>query len=46
VYVEPTSWLTPVYMALIEPFRRFVVYPSLLGGVTRAWAERYATGES
>jgi hypothetical protein len=43
VYVRPVSWFSPVYMALIEPFRRFVVYPSLLGGVARAWAARYAT---
>ncbi len=42
VYVKPVSWLTPLYMALIEPFRRFVVYPSLLGRVSEAWAERYA----
>ena len=42
VYVKPTSWLTPVYMALIEPFRRFIVYPSLLAQIRRAWIERYA----
>jgi hypothetical protein len=42
VYVKPVSWFTPVYMALIEPFRRFVVYPSLLRGISRAWAQRYA----
>jgi hypothetical protein len=42
VYVKPVSWLTPLYMAVIEPFRRFVVYPSLLGGVQRAWIQRYA----
>lgn len=41
VYVKPTSWLTPVYMAMIEPFRRFIVYPALLGRVRRAWAETY-----
>jgi uncharacterized protein DUF2867 len=46
VYVEPVSWLTPVYMALIEPFRRFVVYPSLLGRVSDAWAERYASAHT
>jgi hypothetical protein len=41
VYVKPTSWLTPVYMALIEPFRRFIVYPAMLGRVRRAWIARY-----
>ncbi len=41
VYVKPSSWLTPVYMALIEPFRRFIVYPAMLGRIRRAWIARY-----
>ena len=46
VYVKPLSWLTPVYMALIEPFRRFIVYPAMLGRVQRAWAARYSASSS
>jgi Protein of unknown function (DUF2867) len=42
VYVRRISWFTPLYMALIEPFRRFVVYPSLLSRVSRAWTVRHA----
>ena len=41
IYVAPTSWLTPVYMALIEPFRRFLVYPALFARLRRAWIARY-----
>jgi hypothetical protein len=41
VYVKPVSRLTPLYMALIEPFRRFIVYPALVRGIRRAWEERY-----
>jgi len=41
VYVKPVSWLTPVYMAVIEPFRRFVVYPAILGQIRRAWIAAY-----
>jgi hypothetical protein len=41
VYVKPVSWLTPMYMALIEPFRRFIVYPAMLGRIRRAWTARY-----
>jgi hypothetical protein len=40
VYVKPMSWLTPLYMALIEPFRRFIVYPAMLGRIRRAWTAR------
>jgi hypothetical protein len=41
VYVQPVSRFTGLYMALIEPFRRFIVYPSILGRVRRAWAAQY-----
>jgi Protein of unknown function (DUF2867) len=33
VYVRSVSRLTPVYMALIDPFRKMIVYPSLLRSV-------------
>jgi hypothetical protein len=31
VYVCKAGWITPVYMALIDPFRRWVIYPPLGG---------------
>ena len=37
VYVRPVGWFTPVYLALIDPFRKWVVYPSLLGSVRTTW---------
>jgi hypothetical protein len=41
VYVKPVSRFTGLYMAVIEPFRRFIVYPSLMLGVQRAWVTRF-----
>ncbi len=41
IYVKPVSMLTPVYMALIEPFRRFIVYPTILERLRASWIERY-----
>jgi hypothetical protein len=41
VYVQPVSRLTPLYMALIEPFRRYIVYPAIFRRIRRAWEERY-----
>jgi hypothetical protein len=38
VYVRSVGRLTPVYMALIDPFRKLVVYPSLLRGVRASWS--------
>lgn len=43
VYVKPTSWLTPVYMTAIEPFRRFIVYPSILARIRKAWIAAYGS---
>jgi len=37
VYVAKANWLTPLYMTLIDPFRRWVVYPALLKNVRAAW---------
>ncbi len=42
IYVKPVGWLTPIYMALIDPFRRFIVYPSLIRRTQAAWARAYA----
>jgi hypothetical protein len=44
VYVQPVTRWTPVYMAAIEPFRRFIVYPSVLGKLRSVWTQRYASG--
>ena len=37
VYVRSVSRFTPIYMALIDPFRKLVVYPSLLRTVRAKW---------
>ena len=37
VYVRSVSRLTPVYMAVIDPFRKWIVYPSLLRSVRTTW---------
>jgi hypothetical protein len=43
VYVRSVSRLTPVYMSLIDPFRKLVVYPSLLGNIRATWQRIYGT---
>lgn len=37
VYVRSVSRFTPVYMSLIDPFRKLIVYPSLLRSVRAGW---------
>lgn len=41
VYVKPVHRLTRLYMLVIAPFRRLVVYPAMIRNVERMWAERY-----
>ncbi len=40
-YVKPVGWITPLYMALIRPFRHTVVYPSIVEGIEREWEQRW-----
>src|SRR5262249_45545089 len=42
VYVRNVGRLTPLYMALIDPFRKLIVYPSLLRSVRRTWDQAFA----
>jgi hypothetical protein len=42
IYVKPVSRFTTLYMALIDPFRRLVVYPALGRYVQRSWSRTHA----
>jgi Protein of unknown function (DUF2867) len=44
VYVRRVGRLTPVYMALIDPFRKLIVYPSLLRSVRATWNRAFGAG--
>ena len=43
VYVRNVSRFTPVYMALIDPFRKLLVYPLLLRSVRATWNQTFGT---
>ncbi len=40
IYVKTRGWFGPMYMAVIRPFRHFIVYPALLRQIGRAWDTR------
>src|SRR6266446_2243976 len=44
VYVRSISRFTPFYMRLIDPFRKLIVYPSLLRSVRARWNQAFGTG--
>lgn len=41
VYVQSVSRFTPFYLALIDPFRKMIVYPSLLRSVRARWNQAF-----
>ena len=43
VYVQNVGRFTPVYMALVDPFRKLIVYPSLLRSVRAGWNQAFGT---
>jgi hypothetical protein len=44
VYVRSVSRFTPFYMSLIDPFRKLIVYPSLLRSVRTRWNQAFGPG--
>ena len=42
IYVAPVGRFTALYMAVIDPFRRWIVYPAVLRHVHRTWTKRRA----
>jgi hypothetical protein len=43
VYVQNVGRFTSVYMALVDPVRRLIVYPSLLRSVRGSWNQAFGT---
>ncbi len=43
IHVKPVGVITAFYMPLIKPFRQWIVYPSLLRRLHRAWCVTYAS---
>jgi hypothetical protein len=41
VYVKPVGRMTAIYMAVIDPFRRLIVYPALIRRTQAGWAGAY-----
>jgi hypothetical protein len=44
VYVRQGTWITRIYMGLIDPFRKWMVYPAMLKAIRTRWDQRFAGG--
>ncbi len=40
VYVRERTWITPLYMGLIDPFRRWIIYPAMLKKIRATWDQK------
>jgi hypothetical protein len=38
IYVRRLNWFTPIYMALIAPIVKWIIYPSMIKSARRRWA--------
>lgn len=45
IYVQKVSWITPAYMALIDPFRRWIVYPAIFREIQHSWTEQFGPSD-
>jgi uncharacterized protein DUF2867 len=39
VYVRQRTWITPFYMGLIDPFRKWIIYPAMLKTIRATWEQ-------
>jgi hypothetical protein len=44
VYVKKLNWFTPIYMALISPLLKWVIYPAMHKGMKRRWEQAFPAG--
>jgi Protein of unknown function (DUF2867) len=44
VYLKKLNWFTPIYMALISPLLKWIIYPAMLKGVRRRWEKTFPAG--
>jgi hypothetical protein len=46
VYVRQRTWITPFYMSLIDPFRKWIIYPALLKKIRATWNQNISPNDS
>jgi hypothetical protein len=44
VYVKRLNWFTPIYMALISPLLRWIIYPAMRKAMREHWEAAFPSG--
>ena len=39
IYLRRRAWITPLYMGLIDPFRKWIIYPAMLKKIRAIWEQ-------
>lgn len=42
IYVKKLNWRTPIYMALVSPVLKWIIYPAVKKTIKRNWEERFS----
>jgi hypothetical protein len=42
IYVKKLNWRTPIYMTLISPMVKWIVYPAMKKNIEHNWEERFS----
>ena len=45
VYVKKLNWRTPIYMTLISPVLKWVIYPAIMRSIVSNWANEFPEGQ-
>ena len=45
VYVRRLNWFTPVYMALVGPVLKWIIYPSIEKSIVRNWKKAFPAAQ-
>lgn len=43
VYVRKLNWQTPIYMTLVSPLLKWIIYPSIKKSIERNWEKSFST---
>lgn len=46
VYVKKINWRTPIYMALISPVLKWIIYPAVGKGIKENWEKTFTQNKS
>jgi len=45
VYVKKINWRTPIYMALVSPLLKWIIYPAAQKGIRQNWEQIFPNGK-